>query len=200
MYRTCVKGTIISNFMEKYGGSNYFGFTVSHTTRTPRPGEIDGQHYHFVPYDEMKVAVENNEFLEHADVHGNLYGTSYKSLMYVQEQLGKHCLLDIDIQGVQNVKKEQQRLATQSSSSSNIIPKLNPIYIFITPPSIDTLRDRLIQRKTEDEQSLMIRTKNAAQEIEYGLKDGNFDRIIVNDNLEETCKIFKQTIDELYGI
>lgn len=172
--------------MEKYGGSDYFGFTVSHTTRKPRPGEVDGQHYHFVPFDEMKMAVENNEFLEHANVHGNLYGTSYESLKYVHEQLGKHCLLDIDIQGVQNVK-EQQLLARSGASN---IPQLDPKYIFITPPSVETLRERLIQQKTEDEESLMIQTKNAAKEIEYYYFSNNSNQ--VNNEIKMNLKKFKK--------
>jgi len=189
------KGTIISNFMEKDGGDNYFGFTVSHTTRQPRPGEINGKHYHFVQMDEMREAIANNEFLEHADVHGNLYGTSFQSISNVQEQLGKHCLLDIDVQGVRNVKSHTLR---QESSEDKIKTKLDPKYVFIAPPSVEILRERLINRNTESEESLLKRTQNAKEEIDYGLMEGNFDCIIVNDDLEEATQKFKDVVASLY--
>lgn len=191
------KGTIISNFMEKDGGAKFFGFTVSHTTRGPRPGEIDGEHYHFVPYDKMKEAISNHEFLEHADVHGNLYGTSFQSISHVQEQLSKHCLLDIDVQGVQNVKNHQY-MEEKNNNDTKKTTKLKPKYVFIAPPSVEVLRERLINRKTESKESLMKRTQNAKEEIDYGLKDGNFDCVIVNDNLEEACKTFKDVVASLY--
>eukprot|EP00560_Eucampia_antarctica_P008418 CAMPEP_0197826194 /NCGR_PEP_ID=MMETSP1437-20131217/3180_1 /TAXON_ID=49252 ORGANISM="Eucampia antarctica, Strain CCMP1452" /NCGR_SAMPLE_ID=MMETSP1437 /ASSEMBLY_ACC=CAM_ASM_001096 /LENGTH=270 /DNA_ID=CAMNT_0043426523 /DNA_START=137 /DNA_END=949 /DNA_ORIENTATION=- len=188
------KGTIISNFMKKDDGAKFFGFTVSHTTRQPRPGEINGVHYHFVPYDEMRQAIENNEFLEHADVHGNLYGTSFQSISHVQEQLGRNCLLDIDVQGVQNVKNH--KLMVENGDIQQ--PRLEPKYIFIAPPSIEILSERLVRRNTEDKESLIKRTKNAAAEMDFGLKDGNFDCVIVNDNLDIACNEFKDAVARLY--
>ena len=183
------KGTIIDKFMSEYGGRHHFGFTVSHTTRAPRPGEVDGIHYHFVTREEMESAVQANLFLEHAVVHGNLYGTSWKSLRDVQEQ-DKRCLLDIDVQGVQALKKQTVY------SGANWKPR----YIFVAPPSLDILLERLASRGTEDELSLKRRTAMAQTEVEYGLQKGNFDGIIINDDLDNACREFTQLVKDLYSI
>lgn len=89
------KGTLVGKFMERHGA--HFGFTVSHTTRTPRPGEQDGVQYHFVAREEMERAISVGEFLEHAEVHGNLYGTSVAAVTKVKGQ-GKTAIVEIDVQ------------------------------------------------------------------------------------------------------
>ena len=94
------KGTLINMLMKDMEGK--FGFSVSHATRKPRPGEVDGVSYHFVTVPAMEAAIKNGEFIEYAPVHGNYYGTSKKSVADVCEQ-GKVCILDIDIQGVKSV-------------------------------------------------------------------------------------------------
>jgi guanylate kinase len=94
------KGTLINMLMKDMEGK--FGFSVSHATRKPRPGEVDGESYHFVTVPAMEAAIKNGEFIEYAPVHGNYYGTSKKSVADVCEQ-GKVCILDIDIQGVKSV-------------------------------------------------------------------------------------------------
>lgn len=198
------KGTIIQKYMQEYGGSKLFGFTVSHTTREPRPGEIDGVHYHFTDVPTMKQAIERNDFLEFAQVHGNWYGTSLKSLKYVQEIGGKLPLLDIDVQGVKNIKKwqETQDMREYTSDCYNVgdsVPLLDAKFIFIAPPSLDTLKERLISRGTESKESLERRTANAVAEVQYGLQEGNFDAIVVNDDLNEACVRFKNAIEKIYG-
>ncbi|KAI2497392.1 guanylate kinase-like protein [Fragilaria crotonensis] len=182
------KGTIIQRFMADHDRS--FGFTVSHTTRNPRPGEIDGIHYHFVSRDEMEKDIRRqNLFLEHAEVHGNLYGTSWKALHDVQNQ-GRRCLLDIDVQGVQALKKQ-----TVYSGS-----EWQPRFVFIAPPSMELLAKRLSLRGTEDEASLRRRTAMAKTEMDYGLQEGNFDAIIVNDDLDTACREFAKTVKALYAM
>lgn len=95
------KGTLIDMLMKDMDGQ--FGFSVSHATRSPRPGETDGKSYHFVSVGDMEAAIENGEFIEYANVHGKYYyGTSKKSVADVCEK-GQVCLLDIDIQGVKSV-------------------------------------------------------------------------------------------------
>lgn len=89
------KGTLVARLMAKHG--DHFGFTVSHTTRQPRPGEQDGKDYHFVTSDAMQQAVLGGEFLEHAEVHGNLYGTSIDAVRKVKGE-GKTAILEIDVQ------------------------------------------------------------------------------------------------------
>mmetsp|Transcript_8419 Transcript_8419/g.15885 ORF Transcript_8419/g.15885 Transcript_8419/m.15885 type:complete len:329 (+) Transcript_8419:69-1055(+) len=198
------KGTIIQKYMQELGGSILFGFTVSHTTRQPRPGEIDGVHYHFTDVPTMKQAIQRNEFLEFAEVHGNWYGTSLKSLKFIQEIEEKLPLLDIDVQGVKNIKEWQNRQATreQTPESANLddsIQFLDAKFIFIAPPSLETLKERLITRGTESKESLEKRTANAVAEVKYGLQDGNFDAIVINDDLSDACINFKNAIEKIYG-
>ena len=178
------KGTIIHKFMEEMGGKHHFGFTVSHTTRSPRPGEIHGVHYHFCSKERMQRDIANGLFLEHAEVHGNYYGTSWNSLQQVQ-LTGKRCLLDIDVQGVKNLKACEA-------------PTLKPKYLFIAPPSLECLQTRLAKRGTESAESLARRTANAREEMEYGRIAGAFDRTIVNDDLEQACRDFAAAINSMY--
>jgi len=180
------KGTMIQKFMEEWNGKDQFQFTVSHTTRSPRPGEVNGIHYHFVDIPSIKRGIENGEFLEHAEVHGNYYGTSWQSLRDIQK-MGKHCLLDIDVQGVKNMKRMES-------------DTLKPKYIFISPPSLEVLQERLIGRQTESVESVARRTANAKAEMEYGLEKGNFDALIINHDLNEACQEFASTIRELYDL
>lgn len=194
------KGTIIAKYMEEL--PDKFGFTVSHTTRSPRAGEVDGIHYHFTTVQTIKAAIQRNEFLEFAEVHGNWYGTSLKSLNYVQDVEQKLPLLDIDVQGVKNIKEWQRNQNLKENSLQQEInlsvPKLDAKFIFIAPPSAESLKERLVARGTETPESLEKRTKNALMELDYGSEAGNFDAIIVNDDLEKACADFKNAIEEIY--
>lgn len=166
------KGTIINELLRNH--PDKLGLSVSHTTRLPRPGESDGIHYHFVKKEWMESKIkEKNEnfFIEYANVHGNIYGTSRKAVESVQNQ-GKLCILDVDVQGVKQIK------------NSNFTGK----YIFIAPPSIESLEKRLRLRGTETEEQIKLRLKNSKEELEYGYTQGNFDDIIVNDELPEAIK------------
>ncbi|XP_053985287.1 guanylate kinase-like isoform X3 [Hylaeus volcanicus] len=160
------KSTLIKRLFEEF--PDKFGFSVSHTTRTPRPGEEDGKHYYFTTKEKMQKQIEQGEFLETATFSGNLYGTSKSAVEDVQ-QAGKVCVLDIEMQGVKQIK--------QSS--------LDPLYIFIKPPSVDELEKRLRDRQTETEDSLQRRLSIARTEMEYGESPGNFDIVIENDNLSK---------------
>ncbi|XP_010169643.1 guanylate kinase, partial [Antrostomus carolinensis] len=97
-------------------------FLLTDTTRQPRPGEVNGKDYHFVTREEMQKEIDAGEFIEHAEFSGNMYGTSKGAVQAVQAR-NQICVLDIDIQGVKNIKKTD----------------LNPIYISVQPPSIDIL-------------------------------------------------------------
>ena len=140
----------------------YFQFSISHTTRKPREGEQDGVHYNFTTVDAIKKGIEAGKFVEYAEVHGNYYGTSVAAVQTVQDQ-GKICLLDIDIQGAQNVKKSD----------------LDALYIFISPPSMEELEKRLRGRGTEKEEDIIKRLGNAQKEMDYGAGEGNFDCVLV---------------------
>jgi guanylate kinase len=159
------KSTVMKKLMAAYG--EFFGFSVSHTTRNPRPGEEDGKDYHYVTKEKMQELIDNKEFIENATFSGNMYGTSKKAVQDVLDS-GKICILDIDVQGVKLVKKTD----------------LKPRFVFIKPPSMEVLEKRLRDRGTENEESLAKRLGAAAAEMEYGEEKGNFDVIIINDDLE----------------
>lgn len=192
------KGTIIEKYMKEYGGSEKFSFTVSHTTRQPRPGEEDGVHYHFTDVTSIRAAIQENKFLEYAQVHGNWYGTSMASLSYVQQEENKLPILDIDVQGVRNIKQWQKNQELGENSPDLGLPQLEAKFIFIAPPSLDILKERLAARGTETEESLEKRTKNAIAEVAYGSEEGNFDAIIVNDDLDQSCADFSRAIENFY--
>ncbi|XP_071488592.1 guanylate kinase-like [Diadema antillarum] len=161
------KSTLIQKLMAEH--KDMFGFSVSHTTRKPRPGEEDGVHYHYTTREDMEAAIANGEFLESAQFSGNLYGTSKKA---VQDVLNTRriCILDIDVQGVISIKKTD----------------LKPIYIFVKPPSLKILEERLRGRKTDTEEAIQKRLATATKELEYINKEtdsqGTF--IIVNDDVD----------------
>eukprot|EP00286_Rhodomonas_abbreviata_P017444 CAMPEP_0181342936 /NCGR_PEP_ID=MMETSP1101-20121128/31290_1 /TAXON_ID=46948 /ORGANISM="Rhodomonas abbreviata, Strain Caron Lab Isolate" /LENGTH=241 /DNA_ID=CAMNT_0023454475 /DNA_START=32 /DNA_END=753 /DNA_ORIENTATION=+ len=143
------KGTLINKLIEKF--PDVFGFSVSHATRAPREGEENGVHYNFVSKSEFEEAVEKGDFVEFAKVHANYYGTSFLAVEKIRA-MGKVCILDIDIQGVQNVKKSD----------------IDCRYIFINPPSMLELEKRLTGRGTETAEKVKLRLENARGEIEYG--------------------------------
>jgi guanylate kinase len=170
---------LIKLLFEKY--PSFFGFSVSHTTRSPRPGEVDGIDYHFTDIETMRAAIQQGKFIESAQVHTNYYGTSYEAVNHISDD-GRICVLDIDIQGVQSVKK------------SSIPCK----YIFIAPPTLTDLESRLRGRGTETEEKIQIRLKNAKKELEYGLEEGNFDAVIVNDRIESSFVRLLSVLEKFY--
>jgi len=171
------KSTILKRLFDEFPDT--FGFSVSHTTRKPRAGEQDGVHYNFVTRDQMKKAIDNDEFIEYAEFGGNIYGTSKEAVRVIQAT-GKVCVLDIEPQGVEQIKKTD----------------LNPILVYNNPPSLKELERRLRKRNSETEESLKIRLEAAKKEIEYGLTPGNFHKIIQNDDIDRAYKEFRDFIVE----
>mmetsp|Transcript_6434 Transcript_6434/g.9649 ORF Transcript_6434/g.9649 Transcript_6434/m.9649 type:complete len:222 (-) Transcript_6434:66-731(-) len=161
------KGTIIKILFERFPGK--ISLSVSHTTRNPRLGEKNGTHYHFTQMENMKREISEKKFVEYAHVHGNYYGTSIESIKSVISE-GKVCVLDIDVQGVIAFKKSD----------------FEPNYTFIKPPNMKVLEERLRGRKSETEENIHKRLKNAKKEIEFGSKE-NFDLVLVNDDLTVTA-------------
>ncbi|KAM7362743.1 guanylate kinase [Cochliomyia hominivorax] len=166
------KSTLLNRLFEEF--PNTFGFSVSHTTRKPRPGEQDGVHYNFVSREEMEKAVANDEFIESAIFSGNMYGTSKEAVRKVQHS-GKVCILDIEPQGVEQIKKTD----------------LNPILIYNNPPSLEALEQRLRKRNSETEETLKRRLEAAVSEIAYGLTPGNFQKIIHNIDIDVAYQEFR---------
>eukprot|EP00124_Ichthyophonus_hoferi_P004546 Ihof_evm2s515 gene=Ihof_evmTU2s515 len=120
------KSTLLKKLFAEF--PNAFGFSVSHTTRQPRAGEQPGKDYHFVTREELLAEVAKGMFIEHAEFSGNIYGTSQQSVKDVLDQ-GKLCVLDIDVQGVEILKKSFLHGET--------------VYVFIRPPTIEALESRL---------------------------------------------------------
>ncbi|XP_053121413.1 guanylate kinase isoform X1 [Hemicordylus capensis] len=171
------KSTLLKKLLKDY--ENVFGFSVSHTTRQPRPGEVNGKDYHYVTREEMQKGIDAGEFIEHAEFSGNMYGTSKAAIQAVQAQ-NQICILDVDLQGVKNIKKTD----------------LDPIYISVQPPSIETLEKRLRDRQTETEESLQKRLNAACIDMELSKEPGLFNLIIVNNDLEEAYSELKEVLAE----
>ena len=148
-------------------------YSISFTTRLPREGECDGHHYFFIDKGEFETGIEQGRWAEWAQVHGNYYGTSMDTLNKGLKT-GRDILLDIDVEGMRQIQEK--------------FP--DGITIFIMPPSLDTLRRRLISRGTESPEAIAVRLKNAQKEISQ--KD-LYRHVIINDTLPEA-------IDELISL
>lgn len=140
-----------------------------------RKEEKDGVDYYFVTREHMLDCIARNEFIEYAEVHNNLYGTSITSLKNFLHS-GKSVILDIDIQGAKILRTKDEMLIKK------------PIYVFVKPPSLQVLEQRLIERKTETAESITTRMKNAKREMDLFEREGKhiFDYVLFNDDLE-TC-------------
>lgn len=154
--------------------TNDLTVSISHTTRHPRPGEIDGQHYHFTTVAEFTKAVGDGKFLEHAEVFGNHYGTSQQSVR-TQLDAGVDVILEIDWQGALQVKK--------------IFAEA--IMIFILPPSVATLRQRLSTRATDSIDVIEQRLAGSVHEMSQYV---HADYVVINDNFEVALTELKAII------
>jgi len=167
------KTTLIKQVMGRFPGVSY---SVSHTTRPPRPGEIHGKDYFFVSREVFRQMIDAQAWLEWAQVHANFYGTSRG---FVREQLaaGKHLLLDIDVQGARQIMDSG----------------LDSVTVFIMPPSLEVLRDRLESRGTDSPETIALRLENAKKEIALKYL---YQHVVVNDDLdtaaEKLCAIFEK--------
>jgi len=127
----------------------------------------------------MQRDIAAGDFIEHAEFSGNLYGTSKAAVRAVQA-MNRICVLDVDLQGVRNIKKTD----------------LRPIYVFVQPPSLDVLEQRLRQRNTETEESLAKRLAAARADLESSKEQGLFDLVIVNDNLDVAYRALEEALAE----
>ncbi|CUH82335.1 Guanylate kinase [Tritonibacter multivorans] len=143
-------------------------FSVSATTRNPRPGEVDGQDYHFTSVEDFKHDVANGDMLEHAHVFGNFYGSPKKPVQAAIED-GKDVLFDIDWQGAQQITNSDLGKHTLS--------------IFLLPPSITELRRRLESRGQDDAATIARRMEKSWDEISHW---GSYDHVLINEDLDKT--------------
>jgi len=156
------KSTIIKGVMAR---SPDLRLSVSCTTRNPRPGEQHGVHYRFLAKDTFEELVAAGEFLEYAQVYDNYYGTDYKHVMGILAE-GQHALLDVDSQGAMSIKNRCK----------------GTVFIFISPPSLEVLQQRLEDRKTESPESLHKRMSLAAHEISFAKE---YDYVVPNDSIDQ---------------
>ncbi len=168
------KGTIKDEYMKNYSDNVYF--SVSATTRKPREGEIDGKDYLFVSHDEFRRMIDDGEFYEWAEVHGEYYGTPKKK---AQEELakGNDVIFDIDVQGGLMVKKQSPEA----------------IMIFITPPSMEELEKRLRGRGTESEEKIQKRLAAAVEELK---RARDYDYVVVNHYYVDSAEKIRQIIED----
>ncbi|MDK2776646.1 MAG: guanylate kinase [Pseudomonadota bacterium] len=164
------KTSLVRALLETTG---YIGVSVSHTTRAPRPGETSGKDYHFVSVDDFQAMVSRGAFLEHAQVFDNFYGTSQE---WVESELsaGRDVILEIDWQGAEQVRR--------------LMP--DTISVFIAPPSIEALRERLQKRGQDNDDIIERRMRDARNEMSHY---GEYDYLIINDD-------FDNTVEELRAI
>ena len=153
-----------------------FLFSVSATTRKSRPGEVNGREYHFLTVDEFREKINDGQFLEHAKVFGNLYGTPLEPVMESIND-GKDLIFDVDWQGGKQIR---------SSSLSKFV-----ISIFILPPSIKALQERLMKRAQDSSETVKDRMTKSIGEIMHWKE---YDYVIVNNNFEQTLNEVKSII------
>jgi len=180
------KGTVCKALLQQ----NDIWISVSATTRMPRAGEDNGVNYYFINREEFLMKIDNDDFLEYAEVYGNFYGTPKSKVFEILEQ-GKDVILEIDIQGALKIKSAYPE----------------GIFIFILPPSMEELKSRITNRGSETPESLKTRLEAAYDEISFASK---YDYAVVNDTVEEAvkkiesiiiaekCRVFKIK-DELLG-
>lgn len=184
------KGTVCKSLLSEVENLN---ISTSLTTRKPRIGEVDGVNYYFTEVDEFKKMIEQNGLLEYAKVYDNYYGTPKKKVLEKLEQ-GEDVILEIDIQGALKVKSQ--------------FPE--GVFIFIMPPSMEELKNRIKKRGTETEGEVTKRFQASYKEINYVSK---YNYIVINDEIEkavekvksiiiaEKCRVdrFKDTLSEFIG-
>jgi guanylate kinase len=161
------KTTIVRHLLSKFSDLT---FSVSATSREPRHNEEDGVHYHFISAKDFRSKIDNDEFLEWEEVYADqFYGTLKSEINRIWDK-GHHVVFDVDVEGGVNLKE---------------IFGDRALALFVKPPSLKVLEERLRSRKTETEESLQKRLNKAERELGYEEK---FDDTVINDELEEACK------------
>lgn len=166
------KGTVSKELMKN---NKDVIFSISATTRKMRDGEVNGVNYYFVSEEEFESMVKNDGFLEHAKVHNNYYGTP-KDFVYDHIEKGEIVLLEIDVQGALQIKKNYKEA----------------VFMFLLPPNMDELKKRIIGRNTETEEDIELRYKNAFKELDFV---NEYDYFVVNDEVNQAVKDIENIIN-----
>lgn len=166
------KSTILRRLLEE---DQTIGYSISATTRPKREGEVDGRDYYFLDRGDFEAKIAQNAFYEHAIVHGHYYGT-LKSEVDAKLREGRDVVLDIDVKGSMNLRKDRE----------------DAVLVFILPPSIATLEKRLRQRGLDNEEAMRLRLRNARDEMRMS---PNYDYVIVNRKLDDTIRNLRTIIE-----
>ncbi len=166
----CGKGTILGEVLKD---PSYY-YSVSATTREPREGEVDGTHYRFMTREQFEALIAEDAFLEHAEYCHNYYGTLSAPIEENRAQ-GRNVILEIEVQGAMQIRA--------------LCP--DAVFVFIAPPSIETLRERLTNRGTEKPEVIAERVAQAEEEMKHMR---NYDYVVVNDALDEAIADFKAIV------
>ena len=169
----CGKTSLVKALL---GNSKNLAVSVSHTTRKPRKGEIDGENYHFVSNETFEKMISNNDFLEYAEVFGNMYGTA-KNNIYEKLDSDISIILEIDWQGARQVRQNMPEV----------------ISIFILPPSKNVLLERLTSRGQDDKATISERMENSEKEMSHY---NEFGYLIINDQFDSALNNLKAIIDD----
>jgi guanylate kinase len=173
------KNTLIDFVLETVPGMVY---SISATTRLPRPGEVDGTHYFFLSEREFRRRADRGEFAEWAEVHGCCYGTP-KGFIDASVNSGRHVVMDIDVAG----KKKLDRTYPET------------VGILVLPPSMEELERRLRKRGSDGEAAIRLRLINASREIEAAKSEGKYEYTIVNDDLSRAEHEAARIVREIIG-
>ncbi|HHH52712.1 MAG TPA: guanylate kinase, partial [Bacteroidetes bacterium] len=173
------KTTVVHHLLDEY--RDRLGFSVSATTRQKRKHERGGKDYYFIDKDTFLKSIENNDFVEWQEVYKDQFYGTLKSELERLWKKGKTVVFDIDVKGAENIKKYFGEDA---------------LVVFIAPPSIETLIDRLKDRGTESESSLKKRIDRIKKELEY---EDKFDKVLVNKFLPETYREAERIVEEFLG-
>jgi len=169
------KTTIVRHLLEHY---DQLSFSTSATTRPKRPHETDGKDYYFIAPQQFKELVATDGFVEWEEVYEGLFYGTLKSEVERLWTKGKHIVFDIDVKGAVNIKEAYPEEA---------------IAVFVKPPSLEALRQRLVSRGTEDEANLRKRLDRAAEEMTY---EDRFDIVLINDDLQQALKAAEKIIED----
>jgi len=169
------KTTIVNHLL---GQEFNLTFSVSATSRQPRPGEVNGKNYLFLTKEEFKNRIDNGEFLEWEEVYDGIYYGTLKSEVDKIRESGKNIILDVDVVGGLNIKKIYREKA---------------LAIFVKPPSLKELKNRLKKRSTETCDKIEMRINKAQEELLFA---GRFDAVIINDNLQTALKEAEKLVSD----
>lgn len=174
-------GVVIDKLKKEH--PDVFGKAITHTTRAPRTGEVHGVNYYYTTREDILAQFAQGKFIEKAEIHGNIYGTSVQAVLDVASK-GKICILDIDVQGCQSAK----------------LAGANPLCIFLLPPSMEELRRRLTDRGTETAAQIETRMATSIKELEWQHKPDFWHYIITNTDFDATYEQIKGIITKEYPV